>query len=82
MSKVRTIAFGGKRTPEQALIGAMEDELFEGAKIAVVVFLDKDEGINTCWSDGSLLKRIGLLEFAKRRMIDISIEQDMELYSD
>lgn len=78
MNNLKTAAFGGKRTPQQSLIGAMEDDRFADAKIAVVVFLDADDGINTCWSDGSLLKRIGLLEFAKRRMIDLSIEEDME----
>ncbi len=76
MSKVRVVAFGDNLTPRQAVITALESKYMEGAEIAVVVFLGEDDSINTCWSSGSLLKRLGLLDFAKRRMIDLSIEDD------
>ena len=76
MSKVEVINFGNKRTPKQTVIDAlnkMDDE-----QIAIVVFLSKDDYVNTAWSDGSQLKRIGMLEFAKNAMMNASFEEDNE----
>ena len=60
-------AFGGKRDPEQTLFDAMTH--IREAKIAVVVYLDKDGFVNTGWSDGSMLKRLGMLDVAKHQMM-------------
>ncbi len=71
---ISVAAFGGNRTPRQALLNVLD--LADDAKIAVVVILDKDDGVNTAWSDGSLLKRIGMLEFAKMRMMELACEDE------
>ena len=73
-SNVQVAHFAGKRTPSQSVLDALGG--LNDAKIAVLVFLDKDEQINTSWSDGSLLNRVGMLEFAKIRMIELSHEDD------
>jgi len=67
MGNLRTTTFGNKRSPEQTLIHALSD--VDGVKIAVVVFLDKNDYIQTGWSDGSMLKRIGMMDIAKQQMI-------------
>jgi len=68
VSGVHTAAFGGKRTPKHTIISALEDA--EDAQLAIVVLLDKDGYVMSAWSDGSCLKRLGLLEIAKQRMVD------------
>lgn len=74
MSNVKTIAFGNRHTPKQVLIDAMEHA--ETAKMCVVVMLDADEYVQTAWASSSMLSRIGMLDVAKLRMIDVAQEDE------
>jgi len=73
MNNLKTAQFGNKHAPEQTLIDALS--VIEGTKIAVVVFLDKDDYVCTSWSDGSLLKRLGMMDIAKIRMMETAEEE-------
>ena len=73
MSNLKTAQFGTKQTPQQTLIDALENG--SKAKIAIVVYLDESYYIHTSWSDGSLLKRLGMLEIAKLKMLDCAKEE-------
>jgi len=64
---IKTAAFGDKRTPTQVLISAQQDA--ENYDCVVVVVLDKDGYVDSAWSDGSALKRMGMLDVAKVRMM-------------
>ena len=74
MSSVTTIAFGNKHTPHQTLIDATAK--IDGVQTVVVVMLDADDYVVTSWSDGSMLKRLGMLDIAKLRMIDAGQEDE------
>jgi len=74
MSKVSTAAFGGKHTPRQVLIDALNHT--DRFKCCVVVCLDDEDYVHTSWSDGSSLKRMGMMEVAKLRMFNAADEQD------
>lgn len=74
-AKIHVARFGGERTPKQAVVD-MLDKL-DDAELAVVVVLDKDGGIYTSWSDGPAIQQMGMLEFAKIRIMDVAIEKDM-----
>lgn len=65
---VETAPFGGKLGAHQ-LVTSLIDEIKE-SQIAIVVFLDKDDFVETYWSDGSSLKRLGMLDMAKRRIME------------
>jgi len=69
---ISVAAFGGNRTPEQAILDVTD--LADDAQLAVVVILGKDDLIHTSWSDGSLIARIGMLEIAKKHMITRAYE--------
>lgn len=69
---VSTIPFGNKHTPDQVLIDAMNTK----AKMVVVVILDEHDCIEVAWSDGSVLKRLGMLEIAKIHMVEAISEID------
>lgn len=69
---VETFAFGGKHTPEQVLVDVLNDG--NEKKCLVVVYLDGDDYIQTAWSDGSMLGRMGMLDVAKLRMFDSAQE--------
>ena len=73
MANVETFPFGDRHTPKQTLLSCLSE--VEDAKIAIVIYLDKDDYIETAWSDGSLLKRLGLLYMAADRMKDIAAEE-------
>jgi len=60
---VETAPFGGKLGSHQ-LVTSLIDEI-KDSKIAIVVYLDQDEYVWTYWSDGSSLKRLGMLDMAK-----------------
>jgi hypothetical protein len=70
MKNVKTRDFGGKLSPSQVLIDVMQ--YTDEAKTLVVVFIDKDDCINTAWADGALSQRVGLCDIAKHRMIDLA----------
>ncbi len=76
MSSVTTIAFGNKHTPHQTLIDAMSH--IDGVQTVIVVMLDEDDYVVTSWSDGSMLKRLGMLDMAKLRMIDEGQEDEQD----
>ena len=69
-----TAAFGGKHTPKQVLLDALEHA--ESFQCCVVVYFDADDYVNTAWSDGSMLQRLGMLDIAKLRMIDAAQDDD------
>lgn len=72
---ISTAPFGGKTSPKQTIIDALELSEDVDVEIAVVVVLTKENKIvSTGWSDGSLLKRLGMLEMAKHQMIQASDE--------
>lgn len=60
---VETAPFGGKLGAHQ-LVTSLIDEL-KDSQIAIVVYLDKEDCTHTYWSDGSSLKRLGMLDIAK-----------------
>ena len=66
---IKTVAFGGKHTPEQVLLNAIEHVHEYGAQCVVVVLLDGDDYIQTSHSDGSATTKVGLLEWGKRRLM-------------
>lgn len=70
-AKIHVARFGGERTPKQAVVDILDK--LDDAELAVVVILDKDGGIYTSWSDGCTVKKMGMLEFAKIRIMDASI---------
>ena len=59
--------FGGKMTPDQLLLKCMEKS--STAKIVCVVMLGADNHIMTGASDGSCLKKLGMLELFRDRLI-------------
>lgn len=65
---VKVVAFGDKRNAQQTLLEAM-NHVDSDTKMVVIVALDKDDAIHTAWSDGSLLKRLGLCDIVKDSMI-------------
>jgi len=74
MGELKTAAFGNRHTPRQLLIDALEK--VEKAKMAVLIYVDENDYIISGWSDGSLLKRIGMLDVAKLRMIESGSEDE------
>lgn len=73
---IETVAFGGRHTPTQVLIDALNNA--ETFKCCVVVYLDDEDYVQTTWSDGSMLMRIGMMDVAKLRMLDASEEQEKD----
>lgn len=71
--KLKTANFGNRHTPCQVLIDALHEA--EDAKACIVVLLDKDDYIRTGWSDAWTTTRVGLLEFAKQRIIALASEE-------
>jgi len=74
MSNLETAQFGNKHAPEQTLIDVLSN--IDGAKVVVVVMLDKDDYVQTSWSDGSMLMRIGMMDVAKIRMLEAGQEDE------
>lgn len=74
MGKLGAALFGGKRNPQQTVINAVD--IAQDAEIAVVVIKTKDGYIDTGWSDGCLTSRLGMLDLAKRQMIQTSEEEE------
>ena len=72
-TNIRTAAFGNKHTPKQLLLDALNHA--DDMKICVVVQLDKDDYVLTSWSDGSSLKRMGMMQIAALRMMDATQEE-------
>lgn len=72
-AKLVTREFGGRHSPQQVLVDAMQ--YVDGAQCLVVAFIDKDGYICSSWSDSSVTTRLGVLDVAKHRMIDLSKEQ-------
>lgn len=72
MNNVKTIPFGNRHSPKQVLIDAMEHA--DTAKMLVVVMLDGEDYVQTSWSDGSMLARVGMCDVAKGRMIEAAQE--------
>lgn len=68
-NNLETAQFGDKHTPDQTLIDAMNN--LGDAKMVVVVVLDDEDYVRTSWSDGSLLKRMGMMDMAKTRMFQV-----------
>ncbi len=64
---VETAAFGSKKSAKQVLIDAIQHS--DDAQGLIIVMKDKDGYINSSWSDGSGLERIGLLQVAIARQI-------------
>lgn len=69
---VETFSFGGKHTPEQTLISALNND--DDKQCVVIVYLDRDGYVKTVWSDGSMLGRIGMLDVAKTQMLEAAQE--------
>ncbi len=74
MAKIATAAFGGKHTPRQVLLDALEDA--DTFKCCVLVCVDDEDYVNAGWSDGSMLKRMGMMDVAKLRMLDAAQEDE------
>jgi len=73
---IRTAAFGNKHTPKQVLLDALNQS--DDMKVCVVVHLDKDDYVITSWSDGSSLKRMGMMQAAALRMLDAAQEGESD----
>ncbi len=71
---IKVVDFGGKLTPEQLLLRCMEHA--SRAKILCVVMLDEDDYILTGASDGSALKKLGLLDVFKDRLMETMDDND------
>ena len=54
---------------EQALIDIIDDA--ELADISIVILVDKEGMVSTSWSDGELIRILGALDFAKKRIQEI-----------
>lgn len=64
---IKVVDFGGKLTPDQLLLRCMEKS--STAKIVCVVMLDADDYILTGASDGSALKKLGMIDVFKDRLV-------------
>lgn len=73
-SNIRTAVFGGRHSPEQVLLDALNHA--EHMQCCVVIYFDKDEFIQTSWSDGSMLQRMGMAQVAALRMLEVAQEED------
>ena len=71
---ISTAAFGGKHTPKQVLLDALEKT--EDCQCLVVVYLDSNDYVMTSWSDGSMLQRMGMMDVAKLRMFDAAQDEE------
>lgn len=71
---VTTHSFGDRHTPQQVLIDALEQA--DDMQVVVIVYLDKEDFIHSGWSDGSSLKRIGMLETVKSSILESQDEPD------
>lgn len=74
MTKVKSAAFGGRKSPGQILADIYGD--VQDADVCVITFRAKDGRIYTSWSDGLLTERIGLVEIAKAAMMDAMYEDN------
>ena len=64
---IKVVDFGGKLTPDQLLLRCMEKS--STAKIVCVVMLGDDNYIMTGASDGSCLKKLGMIDVFRDRLI-------------
>lgn len=64
---IEVVDFGGKLTPEQLLLRCMEKA--STTKILCVIMLGEDDYIMTGASEGSCLKKIGMIEMFKDRLV-------------
>lgn len=71
---IKVVDFGGKLTPDQLLLRCMEKS--STAKIVCVVMLGEDDYVMTGASDGSCLKKIGMLEMFKDRLVRSMDEEE------
>ena len=74
MKNIRTGAFGNKHTPKQLLLDALNHA--DDMQVCVVVHLDKDDYVLTSWSDGSSLKRMGMMQVAALQMLNATQEKE------
>lgn len=73
-SNIESGNFGGAISPAQIIADVLQHS--EDIQCVVVVSLTKDDKIKTCWSDGSSLMRIGMLETAKDDIRETMSEDD------
>jgi hypothetical protein len=71
---ISTAAFGGKHTPKQVLLDALNHA--DDFKCCVLVYVDQNDYVYTAWSDGSMLKRIGMMDVAQIRMLEAGQEDE------
>ena len=71
---ISTAAFGGKHTPKQVLLDALDHA--GDFKCCVLVYVDQNDYVYTAWSDGSMLMRMGMMDVAKIRMLDAGQEDE------
>ncbi len=64
---VKVVDFGGKLTPDQLLLRCMERS--STAKIVCVIMLTDDDYILTGASDGSALKKLGMIDYFKDKLL-------------
>ena len=74
MTNIRTAAFGNKHTPKQLLLDALNHA--DQMQICIVIQLDAEDCVQTSWSDGSLLSRMGMTQVASLRMLDAEQEDE------
>ncbi len=72
---VKVVTFGDKRNAQQTLLEAM-DHVDGDTKMIVICALGEDDEILTAWSDGSMLKRLGLCDVLKDSMIAFAANSD------
>lgn len=73
---VETVAFGNRHTPEQILLDALQQT--KHMKTIVLVYMDNDRYVHSAWSQGMSVERIGLLELAKLRQVELMQEADQQ----
>ena len=64
---VEPVAFGGKHTPEHILYHALNEK--DDITTLVIILEKGEDKISIGWSDGVLLKRLGMCEAAKIEML-------------
>ena len=72
MTNVHVIPFGENIDPKRLMLDIYNE--MGDVKAAVVIYLDEDGGINTGWSSAPITERLGMMEFAKARMIEWSYD--------
>lgn len=72
MTNVEAVKFGNKVTPQQALLGTLNEAT--DMDCVVIVYVDREGYIRTSWSNSSMLKRLGMMQVASNRMIELAQE--------